>query len=206
MGADHPIMGSFYIPHQEQSTFIDLYLAALRDCHHLSLIETHKTISPVLIDLDFRQTSSDRLYTQETIDTLVTDLTHIISRYVSQPSYTCYVLEKPAPRPHPKDTTLWKDGLHLHFPDVITHPAIQYAIRKDFLDEVHCMTFDPFTNDPQQIYDQDVIEKNGWFMYGSRKPSGQPNHQTAFGGKNKSKLTRENARKLAKIHKESRVH
>jgi hypothetical protein len=151
------------------------------------LVERHRHIGPVIIDIDLRQRVPDRQYTSADIERLVTCLMLQLRRLVTiddPAALTCYVLEKPKPRPD-KKPNLWKDGIHLHFPGIVTRPQLQLALRTAVLPAVDFIflgpTHHPLANDApmflkadehpaEKIYDEAVIEKNGWFMYGSKKP------------------------------------
>lgn len=165
-------VGSFYIPSDERATFKELYKKAFKAGCHLCLTEKHRHISPVLIDLDFRQTTNERIYTHEHVEQFVTIIQNYIFEYVNLDVATAYILEKPAPRSNKSGD--FKDGIHIVFPDVVTHEAIQYKIRERFINEHPTLwTRLGFTNSANDIYDEAVIKKNNWFMYGSRKSDEQ---------------------------------
>lgn len=165
--------GSYNIPDDHVKTFFDLYKEVLKaGTHALHITERHKETSPVLIDLDFRQESNTRMYTQNMINMFISYIVDYIREYVVCDTIECYVLEKgDAPR---KDKDVFKDGVHIIFPNIITHPEIQYAIRNRFMDE-NPNFFNAFmhglTNTQTDIYDESVIYKSGWFLYGSMKPT-----------------------------------
>lgn len=164
-----PLMGSFYINQKESKQFLRLYKAAHTDGHNLHITERHKAMSPVLIDFDFRQESSERLYTNEQIVTIACQLCAIVSEYVHEEEQHVFILEKPAPRPATQG--VYKDGVHIVIPNVITTPQIQHAIRTIFIQD-HAHMIDDIkglTNNIEDVYDKCVIDKNGWFMYGSKK-------------------------------------
>lgn len=159
---------SYDIRKQDLETFYDLYASAMMNSERLCLTERHKTIAPILIDLDFRQETQDRLYDRTYINTFLTTLTSTIREYVAEDEMTIILLEKPTPRQH---KTGYKDGIHIVIPDIITTPAIQYTIRTEIIDKYSgCVKVHGMTNDIHDIYDEAVIERNNWFMYGSCKP------------------------------------
>jgi hypothetical protein len=86
--------------------------------------------SSIFIDFDFKQLDGERLYTAEQVRDLYLAIAQEALPYVhiSADDLTCYVLEKPSPRPdknHP-----YKDGFHLIFPKIVTSPIVQHLIRK----------------------------------------------------------------------------
>jgi P4 family phage/plasmid primase-like protien len=164
--------GSFHIDYASMDTFYTLYNECLKQREWPALTEKHLDVAPVIIDLDFRQTSANRLYTREMIREFCQIIIHYILEY-TKPTSTelhCYVLEKPLPRQNLKQPHIYKDGVHIVIPDIITLPHIQYAIRERFLEEYPDFFIDCFTTSPKDIYDEAVIERNNWMMYGSKKP------------------------------------
>lgn len=160
--------GSYDIPESKMHVFYELYQHCFDSKQWPALTEKHTTLSPILIDLDFRQKSPERIYNEETLYRFFNVLLHCIIEHIdiSEKTIEFYLLEKPDPRPSKTDG-IYKDGIHLIFPNVITTPAIQHAIRKECIEQ---FAFSQFTNPIEEIYDEAVIEKNNWFIYGSKKP------------------------------------
>jgi hypothetical protein len=67
-----------------------------------------------------------------------------------------------------KGSEVFKDGVHIVIPDVVLNYPVQYAIRAEFL-RSHADVFAAFSNEPDDIFDDAVIDRNNWLMYGSRK-------------------------------------
>jgi hypothetical protein len=61
-------------------------------------------VDPVVIDLDFRQKTSNHIYTKEMIEEFCTIIIQYILEYTKPVNNElhCYVLEKIFPRKHPK--------------------------------------------------------------------------------------------------------
>jgi P4 family phage/plasmid primase-like protien len=165
------MMGSYYIMQEDMGQFLDLYKAALKADLDLYLTEVHRNVSPIFLDFDFKQTTPDRLYTKEHIARIYELIWIEASKYVEieEDELICYVLEKPAPR---SDSKGYKDGFHLEFPDIVTCPEVQHLIRENILKSgalAELFEGVGFTNSPEQIYDERVIDKNNILMYGSKK-------------------------------------
>ena len=78
-----------------------------------------------------------------------------------------YVLEKPAPRAE-KDCV--KDGVHIVIPGIVTHPRVQLLVRQALLAGIKPMFEDLGTlNSHENAFDEAVIQRNGWMLYGSSK-------------------------------------
>lgn len=165
-------VGKFCVLPSDVAKLHSLYRTCLRQGAPLHLTEVHLVgTGPVLIDLDFRQRTAERVYTPELIRDFIGRLCTLIARYTDRQTMTAYVLEKPTPRPCPKHPNVYKDGVHVVLPDVVTKYALQHFVRKRFIED-HGEMFSSiahFTNAIQDIYDEAVIDRNNWFMYGSRK-------------------------------------
>jgi len=164
------IKGSFYIPSDAFDRFLDIYKACLAIGEELSITEKHRDICPILIDLDFRQASSTRLYSQKHIidflQLLKTELESCLD--VSPEQMEFYVLEKPEPRQNKGNG--YKDGIHIVCPYIVTKPDVQYVIRNNILRKDNPFADCGYNNSYADMYDEAVIERNNWFMYGSKKP------------------------------------
>jgi len=177
-----PMFGSFAIPDcgPQAQAFREAYVHALRDeGRPLSIVETHTDTSPVIVDLDMRQNTPERIYTQKHIEKFMDALVSATKYFVDQQHMDVVILEKPNPRLDKKHLGVYKDGLHVVMPNVITHPEIQLAIREHFVNDVtEHRTYENTIcipglaeMDPGKIYDKSVITPGGrWFLYGSKKP------------------------------------
>eukprot|EP00798_Chlamydomonas_sp_ICE-L_P008366 gene8366-biopygen4855 len=177
-----PMFGSFAIPDggPHAQAFREAYVHALRDeGRPMSIVEAHTDTSPVIVDLDMRQTTPERIYTQKHIENFMDALVSATKYFVDQQHMDVVILEKPNPRLDKKHLGVYKDGLHVFMPNVITHPEIQLAIREHFVNDVtEHMAFSSTIcipglaeMDPGKIYDESVIKRGGrWFLYGSKKP------------------------------------
>eukprot|EP00798_Chlamydomonas_sp_ICE-L_P003041 gene3041-biopygen20784 len=177
-----PMFGSFAIPDggPQAQAFREAYVHALRDeGRPMSIVEAHTDTSPVIVDLDMRQTTPERIYTQKHIENFMDALVAATKYFVDQQHMDVVILEKPNPRLDKKHLGVYKDGLHVFMPNVITHPEIQLAIREHFINDVtEHMAFSSTIcipglaeMDPGKIYDESVIKRGGrWFLYRSKKP------------------------------------
>ena len=104
--------GSYYISGDDIDEFMALYIEAIKQGRSLHLSEKHRSISPIVIDFDFRQDNDQRRYTKEIIDTIIKILLKVIEDYIDTKTVQCVVLEKPVR----KVKEVYKDGLHLMFP------------------------------------------------------------------------------------------
>jgi P4 family phage/plasmid primase-like protien len=167
---------SYTIVNEAVDRFLTYYAAAIEDGVHLSFTERHVNISPIIIDFDFKQKSPIRLYTIGQIQEIVSIIVEKIKSKLVNPSdenLSCYVLEKPKPRRDQKHEGLYKDGIHLIFPYVVTPPLFQEWLREDCMPIISSvLPIDSFINTIESIYDKNVIKGN-WMMYGSKKPDEQ---------------------------------
>ena len=160
--------GSYYIPPDALDNFHRVYKFNLENGLPLGIVERPKDIMPLLVDLDFRQDVSKRLYNFDQICQFIKRYDSVVKSLLQVDNPIYYVLEKPTTRKH---KTGYKDGVHILCPSVVTRPQVQLLIRKMMLDNWDGM-FEGchFTNTKEDIYDETVLGTNGWFMYGSKKP------------------------------------
>ena len=186
---------SYNIPDSETNKFFKLYAASLDNGSDLHYTECQRDRShtPIKIDLDFRYNSEtiDRRYTQDQIEKFIQCYMNHICEWIdfdSDPrqyaAMRCFVMEKSGPRENEKKTLKQKskdnakeikDGIHIMFPYIVTEPLVQYKIRDSVLKETGTI-FESMdlTNPNSDVLDRAVIEQNGWLLYGSKKPNGEP--------------------------------
>ena len=177
----HTSMGvpfrSYYVDTERNDSFLDYYSSAIESNEILHFTEKHKFYSPILIDFDFRfninNKNINRIYNLENIKKLLEIYTSVLNQYTCKKEYNIYLLEKTKPT-ITKDN-LGKDGVHIIIPDIVTKPVVQYLIRDKCISLMDPIFKDiGFTNSTDDIFDERVIEKNNWLMYGSSKPDKEP--------------------------------
>jgi P4 family phage/plasmid primase-like protien len=174
--------GSFYISDDKLDIFYNKYfsvLEKLKDCqpeNKLHLVEMHKDMSPILIDLDIHMTlNNDRKYDLDFIKNIVVLYNEKIQEIltVDNKDLIAYIFEKKKPTLNKTNTSL-KDGIHIIYPKIITKPEIQYYIREQILRDKNKLNsiFQniPIINPYSDIFDKAVIYDAGWQLYGSCKP------------------------------------
>jgi len=190
-----PMVGSFFIPDEQMDIFFNLYQKEYDSGKKLCIIEKHKEVGPMIIDLDLKYeieyqldangipllndtnekiVKLDRKYSEDLIKQIVKLYMNEIDETFDLPANNsdkkiAMVFERPKPYCF-KDEI--KDGVHIMFPYIISDPNVQYLIREKVIKNAANL-FDniPLKNKVlPEIFDRSVIHKNGWFMYGSSKP------------------------------------
>jgi P4 family phage/plasmid primase-like protien len=137
--------------------------------------EKHRHIGPVVIDLDFKFADEERFLKRQYTESILLKFIDVylaeLMLYVDKPSFDVYVLEKSAPRRKVvSNSSVVKDGVHIVITNAVTYPALQLHIRKQVLDQVDFLEHELLcVNNINDIFDEAVIEKNGWLMCGSKK-------------------------------------
>jgi P4 family phage/plasmid primase-like protien len=189
--------GAFYIQTDQYPEFLWLYSQAIKNGEELHITEKHRMVSPILLDFDFKyhidvnslndNMELNRRYTNKDIRRLMKIYIKEMSQYLDidpkliEDKIQVYVLEKTEPKLLKKETIndnemyLLKDGLHVMIPDICTKPTVQHIIREKCLEKMneHFKKMG-MIDSAEKIFDQDVIEKNPWLMYGSCKPNKEP--------------------------------
>lgn len=174
--------GRYYIPDDKLDKFEELYCdAVFNHGANMHLTEAPSQYSPIKIDLDFRYMSSkeERRYTiQQIIDTVDLYMTEFREWFYELDANHKMVLifEKDKPRfkdskdEHQKERIV-KDGVHIMWPWLVSHWTLQEIVRKSICSKIGSI-FESIqlTNSIYEVIDKQVIIKNPWQMYGSRKP------------------------------------
>lgn len=180
--------GSYYIPVVDNDVFFRVYarhLAAHRFSQKFNgkacvgLVERHRDFGPVVIDLDFRfepctdveqrQHEPKRRHTRQHIEQFIRKYVNFLPEWVVPPkTFSVIVMEKPGAR---LEKGVVKDGVHIVIPEIVTHTRVQALIRREFLKKFDKVLFEDLklSNKLADVFDEAVIQRNGWMMYGSGK-------------------------------------
>ena len=173
--------GSYLIEKNKYEEFIKLYTEhVFVNNNKCCLTEKHEDYGPVLVDLDFRFNVPEdnipkREYNHAHLKKFISRFSIILNKYIkidTNEELNCYVFEKTQPI---IEKNYLKDGVHMMFPHLITSPEFQFHIRKEIIKDFKDIFSDiEFTNTYEDIYDEAVLKKNNWQMYGSSKPNKEP--------------------------------
>jgi len=181
--------GKWFIPDKDYPTFLDLlhdYLFTHR-LVPISFVEQRNPEKPypVLIDLDFKYSpdkSLTRMFNDRHISEFVKTYSDGVRKFVSEFPNGQYVRFFVCLRPQPyrnrksgKDDEL-KDGIHIESPDLVMSSDKQRALRSWTLqNNVIQQSFERKTtgyiNLDEDVFDEALVKKNGWLIYGESKPS-----------------------------------
>jgi P4 family phage/plasmid primase-like protien len=176
IGADK---GSYFIEEDDYETFLTLMHAHVFGKRPLAsyLLERHRDVGPLLVDLDFRYEGGGALkrrFRNKDIKQFIAEYAAAMIYFSKLEDHTedlnFYVTMKPMPE---MDSGKHKDGIHIQCPDLITVPKFQFAIRGFLLQrEALKRTFAHTSNinAPEDTFDVSVIHRNNWFLYGACKP------------------------------------
>jgi len=187
--------GKYFIDDNELDNFFKLYHNYIKDNNPpLRIVERPKALSCIKIDLDFRfsREIKNHLYTSKHIHDFIISCICEIDNYFNidndKKKVFVYEIEKPVTEVK-KNGEVYKDGIHIMFPYIISKPNIQHIIRSNILKNFHdIFPIDEigYTNSSDNIYDKSIIDSTGWLMYGSCKPNRVPYTLTHVYHKKKS--------------------
>jgi len=166
--------GRWSIVKEEYPEFLALYAHAIESGDALTFTELHDAISPVVIDIDMKfpiDLGVIRKYTETDVANIVQMYTDQISHYfdVGSDDIVAYVLEKESPV---KQDGYIKDGIHIIYPKIVSKPDVQYEIRNNVIElckSKQLLAHLKFQNKLEDVFDEAVIKRSGWMMYGSAK-------------------------------------
>lgn len=177
MGKDQ---GKYNVSDAEYDTFLHLVQSHIFGPKPMasSLLERHREVGPLLIDLDFRYAAGGplvRRFEDVMIRRFVAEYIAALAMHTEVETFPgefirFYMMVKPAPE---TDKAHHKDGVHIQCPDLHSLPKFQYAIRGYLLQRGAVQSvFGPthISNPPEDVYDVSVIHRNNWFLYGACKP------------------------------------
>jgi P4 family phage/plasmid primase-like protien len=172
--------GTYLVPDAEYDTFLGLVNDHIFGARPMtsSLLERHRDVGPLLVDLDFRYDAGGTLRRRFRPD----HIRDFVAEYVAAMIYFSKVESLPADldfyvttKPMPEmEKDKHKDGIHIQCPTLTTSPKYQYAIRGFLLQrDTIRKVFGPtgVNNAPEDVFDVSVIHRNNWFLYGACKPN-----------------------------------
>ena len=136
---------------------------------------------PLLIDLDFRfpvgSTLNHRFGETECRE-FVREVCRGLDTFFDTSRYSALrFFVSLRPTAYPDGNKSVKDGIHIQCPDIALSNAKQKVLRQWILENsVIPRVFGDtgFTNLPEDIYDESMVRKQGWFFYGESKPKINP--------------------------------
>ena len=166
-------VGKYYIDDEEYGDFLQSYYTYVFVTKQPAfLLERHSPVaSPILIDLDFRYPLTTPLlrgFAHTNITHFINSYTTAFHRFIVYDSpLRFYVQQIPAPL---TDKDQCKDGIHIVCPDIALKYDDLFVLRKYTLDNnIITSSFPGITNAPADCFDESVIKRNNWFLYGSSK-------------------------------------
>lgn len=185
------IKGCYNISEKDLPKFYQLYSKVITEgITPIYLAERHRKQGPILIDLDFKYKvgiNPEHRIVKESdwlvvIEQYITNIKKYIKLDDPEEDLKCYVLTKPNPTIVATDPdtnlTTCKDGLHIMFPNICTQPLIQHLIRENvikYIRDNNSWVELNLSNEPEDVIDKAVIEKNAWLLYGSCKEGSETN-------------------------------
>ena len=162
------------ITNEDYEEFMRLYKKAIKNGAELSLLEKQVESGPLIFDFDLESSDEgNRLYDYTLIEQLNKFIYSAIDKFleINPKEIKLYLFEKP--HSTVKDN-MTKDGFHITLPETCVSIKMRHLIRHELVklcDEANI--FDKYTKGPDKIIDKAVASSNAWFLYGSKKPTGQ---------------------------------
>ena len=183
------VKGSFYIPDNEYPKFLDLlhdYLFVKRNLPN-SLVEQRDPDRPYpgLGDYDFKyqpDKSLSRMFDEthilEYIKGYSKGLLKFYRNFPNGEEIRFFISMRPQPYRNKrvsegKTIIELKDGIHIQTPDFVASAERQRAMRLWILENnIIQKAFEgtEYINSPEDIFDESLVKRNGWLMYGETKP------------------------------------
>lgn len=170
--------GSYIIEEDYLEKFYKLYSKALDENKKtLHLTEMRNKTSPIIFDIDFKHLGDKRIYKNIHIQQIVKLINKSILKFtfLKKEDLEVYIFEKD--KPVLKNNDIYADGIHIMYPYICLDHKIVHLIREIIMKKIQKK--DIFkdldtTNNIQDIFDKNVIDKTNWCLYGSHKKDGLP--------------------------------
>ena len=171
--------GKFFLDKVQRKEFMSLYHKAVNcGVEDLSILERQKEYAPLIVDIDLEipienYEEGTRLYSNQLILNIIQKYVDSINKYLNVPEEKFRICLFEKERPQEKECT-YKDGFHLVFPELSVHSKMRHLLR--YYVVRMCEEeglFEDYLNGADKIIDKSVVSTNGWFMYKSKKPTGQ---------------------------------
>ena len=186
--------GKFNLNKEEEKQFLKLYIKALDNgVNDFSILEKPTKYSPIIIDIDLKINKSEykgcKLYTNKLINKIIKTYYSIFEQMFKYYDEPCFVFEKDE-EVYNEEKEIYKDGIHIIFPDIVCEPKIRDKIREiaiAIFEEKQY--FKKYIGGINNIIDN--MNGKSWFMYKSTKPNQKQYKLTKyFDYKNKELIER----------------
>ena len=182
MGA---VRGSWLIPDEKYPEFLNNlhhYLFVEKGCS-LNLVEQPRLAKPkpILIDLDFKLDKDSSLghqFGRDHIRSFVGEISDALDSFVDLEKHEkIRFFVSIRPQAYREKGKYVKDGIHIQCPDLALVNEKQKFLRNVLLENQAIQkSFEGirFINEVQDIYDESMVRKQGWFLVGESKPEIAP--------------------------------
>ena len=178
-------MGSYNVPDEYSGKLFQIMRETFTNGESFHLIERPPDrFSRMKWDFDFkypikRNDSEEILFPRYHTFSQIQQIVRLINQEIKEfldvenKDLTCFVFERDSPYCTEKHM---KDGFHLMYPTIVSKPEIQYAIRESIINKkiIPIVESLGYVNAISDVVDRLVIDKNGWYVYGSSKPGLEP--------------------------------
>jgi hypothetical protein len=164
-------LGKFAVADEEYGDFLQIYhdhvFVAKQPAY---LLERHSpAAAPILIDLDMRYPLPvGRRYTRDNITQFMTQYAAAFHHFIiAEAPLRFYVHEIPSPL---EASGKCKDGIHIVCTDIALKYEDMFVLRRFALDNnIIPSSFPGLSCPAEECFDESVIKRNNWFLYGSSK-------------------------------------
>jgi P4 family phage/plasmid primase-like protien len=176
------LKGKWLIADSDYPRFLDLlhdYLF-VKKARSLNLVEQPRVNhhKPLLLDLDFKYSSDsaiNRSFTDNHIKAFCEDVVKGLEHFFGLDEYEdgirFFVTLRPGPCQGKKER---KDGIHIECPDICLTNEKQKVLRLWLLNKKSvqtCFADTGYINKDEEVYDESMTRKQGWFFFGESKPN-----------------------------------
>jgi hypothetical protein len=159
--------GRWNIPNSKLKEFYQIYANSDKT---YCISELHiKECSPIIIDIDVEQSENKSKFSLKCIKCVISLFYQEINKFTEIDNKSCYVLKRN--KPYKKTNEIYKDGLHIYFPDIVTEYSYQIQLRNNLLSQLKELLLEyDIKGNIEEIYDIAPCKSSGSIMlYNSSK-------------------------------------
>ena len=162
----------YNIPDSDYNKFLNLYKKVIGKKHlHITERQKDRNVCPLFIDIDYNIECKERQYLDRHVTDVIKITNKIIKDIVKKKKFEALVFEKEYPSFNVKKH-IYKDGFHIVYPLPLS-TEVRFYIYHNLKKEAEKIgLFDDIkmtSHNYSEIFDESVVQRNGWLMYGSCK-------------------------------------
>ena len=198
---------SYQVLDSELTTFYNLYhqdIYRKTKPASYNIIEQHSEVGPLIVDIDFKfddrvikkdskgniQRQFTDVHIRSIVDAYMTEIENTFNIDRTGNKLLAFVFTREAPY-YDQARNIYKDGIHIYFPNIVSLPEPQFMIRENVIrrvDKEKLLDGISHINELSDVFDKAVIQKSGIYIFMSTKVKLQPYYMRVIYEANRDRI------------------